>query len=286
MAKLPTHAHLRRLCSRFCDALDNTYLLRKVLEYRQEPFPPPGVPCLEDGPAWSEYLDRKAQEKKKTTTTTTTTTTEEETNNPSPDSEQDCPSEGETFGVVYDDFEFSVAAAARLLDVGRGRLVVRNPDRMSLLHDGSDRPVAAGGDDGSQDLLVACDPDPGEPLSDGRLGTSDTPAPSRELASPTSPRHQPPDLGDGRGHAPPPCDSSRDVCPDGPVIFWPPETARAAILIPRVRPRLVSVPAPSPLPPSPSSPAPLYSTSLSRNPRRRGVIFPPSFELCIKPCPE
>ncbi|KAK2041886.1 hypothetical protein LZ31DRAFT_596915 [Colletotrichum somersetense] len=278
MAKLSTHARLRRLCSRFCDALDNTYLLGKVLEYRQEPFPPPGVPCVEDRPAWSEYLDRKvlAQEKKKTTTTMATTTTEEETNNPSPDLEQDCPSEGETFGVVFDHFEFSVAAATRLLDLDRGQLVVRNPDRMSLLHDGSDRPVATGDDDGSQDLLVACGPDPDESLSEGKLGTSDTPVPSRELASPTSPtspRYQPPDLGDGRGYAPP-CDSSRDVCPDGPIIFWPPETARAAILIPRVQPRLVSVPALSPLPPSPPSPAPLYSTSLSRNPRRRGVIFP------------
>ncbi|KAK2057489.1 hypothetical protein LY76DRAFT_657214 [Colletotrichum caudatum] len=283
MAKPPPHTRccrcrrLRRLCSRFCDALDNTYLLRKVLEYRQEPFPPPGVPCLEDGPAWSEYLDRKvpSQEKKKKKMTTTTTT-EEETNNPSPDSRQDGPYEGQTFGVVYDHFEFSVAAATRLLDLDRGQLVVRNPDRMSLLHDGSDRPVAASGDDGSRDRPVVCGPDPDESLSEGQLGASDTSVPSRELASPTSPtspRYQPPDLGDGRGYAPP-CDSSRDVCPDGPIVFWPPETARAAILIPRVQPRLVSVAAPSPLPPSPPSPAPFYRTSLSRNPRRRGVIFP------------
>ncbi|KAK1974916.1 hypothetical protein LZ30DRAFT_786666 [Colletotrichum cereale] len=71
MAKPPTPARcprrLRRIHLRFRDALDNTYLLRQILKYRQKPFPPPGVPYLEDGPAWSEYLDRKtpAQKKKK-----------------------------------------------------------------------------------------------------------------------------------------------------------------------------------------------------------------------------
>ncbi|KAK1586142.1 uncharacterized protein LY79DRAFT_580592 [Colletotrichum navitas] len=275
MAKLPTPTScrrgLRRLCLRFCDALDNTSLLGQVLEHRREPFPPLGVPCSEDGPAWSEYLDRKtpAQKKKEEKEKEKE---KEETTNPSPDSEQNHPSEDSTFGVVYGHFEFSVAAATRLLDFHRGRLIVRNPDLMSLLHDGPESSVASG-DDGAQDLLVMCGPDLDESLSEEQLDTSDAPIPSREPGSPASSLYQPLDLGEDRGYAPP-CDSC-DVQPDGDILFWPPETAQVAILIPRVKPRLVSVPPPSPpLPPSPSSPAPLYRTSLSQNPRRRGVIFP------------
>ncbi|EFQ31312.1 hypothetical protein CGRA01v4_10615 [Colletotrichum graminicola] len=273
MAKLPTPTRcrrgLRRLCLRFCNALDNTYILRQVLEHRREPFPPPGVPCLEDVPTWSEYLDCKTPGQKKEEEEE-----EDQTKNPSPDSEQNHPSEDSTFGVVYDHFEFSVAAATRLLDVHRGQLVVRNPDRMSLLHGGSERSVASG-HDGAQDLLAVCGPDLDESLSEEQLDTSDAPIPSQEPASPaspTSPLYQTLDVGDSRGDAPP--RDSRDVQPDGHISFWPPETAQVAILIPHVKPRLVSVLPPSPpLPPSPSSPAP-YRTSLSQNPRRRGVIFP------------
>ncbi|KDN61859.1 hypothetical protein CSUB01_08076 [Colletotrichum sublineola] len=269
MAKLPTPTRcrrLRRLCLRLCDAMENTHLLRQVLEYRQRPFLPPGVPSLEDEPAWDESLDRKtpAQEEE-----------EEETKNPNPDSEQNHPSEDSTFGVIYGPFEFSVAAATRLLDFDRGQLVVRNPDRMSLLHDGSERSVASG-DDGPQDLLVVYDTDLDENPSEEQLDMFKTPLLSQEPASPaspTSPLCQPLDLGEGRGYEPPyePC----DVYPDEHIFFWPPETARTAILLAHVQPTLVSIPPPSsPPPPSPSSPAPLYRTSLSQNPRRRGVIFP------------
>ncbi|KAK1999592.1 hypothetical protein LX36DRAFT_689974 [Colletotrichum falcatum] len=269
MAELATPTpcrRLRRLLLRFCGALENTHLLREVLERRQKPAPSPGVPYPEDEPAWGEYLDRKARENKEEEEKG-----KEETENPSPGSEQDRPSEDLAFGVVYSAIEFSVAAAPRLLDFEKGLLVVRNPNRASLMpHDVSERP-AASGDDGSRDFLHVCVPDLDGTLPDEGPETSDTPLPSQESASPSSPIRQPLDLGEGRGRAPP-CDS-REVCPDGHAFFWPPETARVAVLLHRVQPRLVSVPPPS-LPPSASSPAPFYRTSLSQDPRRRGMIFP------------
>ncbi|GKT72793.1 hypothetical protein ColTof4_05216 [Colletotrichum tofieldiae] len=123
MPKFPTPSRcrrrLRRHRLRFCDILDNSFLLKWALEFHQKPFPPPGLPYLDDEPAWKEYFDRKTPAQKKTKKQT-------------PDSKQKRISEDPALGVVYGHFEFSVAAATRLLDSGNGPLVVRNPDRLSL----------------------------------------------------------------------------------------------------------------------------------------------------------
>ncbi|KZL65346.1 hypothetical protein CI238_11192 [Colletotrichum incanum] len=264
MPKLPTPSRCRRrrlrsLRLRFCDILDNSFFLKWALEFHQKPFPPPGLPYLDDEPAWKEYLGRKTPAQKKT-------------KKKIPESKQKRLSEDQTLGVVFGHFEFSVAAATRLLDSGKGPLVVRNPDRLSLHHGDLEASIvyAGVGSFSPHVTLTVRNPDVNKPLPEEQADVSDTTQDevlSQEPVSPTSPLYQPFELGQGRGCAP--RDDSRNVNSDECIFFWPPETAQAALLLPRPRPRLVTVRPPPPQ----SSPAPLYRTSLGQKPRRRGVIF-------------
>ncbi|KAJ0163180.1 hypothetical protein CTA2_3389 [Colletotrichum tanaceti] len=262
MPKFPTPSRCRRNLHHagirlrpLFDVLDNSCFLKWAIEIHQKPFPPPGVPYLDDQQGWEDYLnfDVRTQEELET---------QEPTPNPKQEGRPDSPHNG--IVVVA-----AAAAAAEddLLDSERGSLVICNPDRLSLLHgdpDASHSPTEAFlfPPHGS---LTVCNPDSGEALPEEQDDVSETPQEyvlSQAPGSPASPLYQSFGLEDGCECAP--SGDSSDVYQEEHIFFGTPETAQAVPLLPLHQPRLVTVPSP---------PAPPYRTLLSQNPRRRGVIF-------------
>ncbi|WQF84587.1 hypothetical protein CDEST_09601 [Colletotrichum destructivum] len=258
MPKFPTPSRCRRNLHHaglrlrpLFDVLDNSYFLKWAIEIHQKPFPPPGVPYLDDQQGWEDYLsfDVRTQEE---------LDTEEPT--PSPE-QQDGPRNG--IEVVA-----TAAAADDLLDYEIGPLAICNPDRPSVLQG---EPQASLSPTEAflfppYGSLTVCNPDSDEALPEEQEGVSETPQKyvlSQAPASPASPPYQSFGLEDGCERAP--SGDSSDVYQEEHIFFWSPETAQAVPLLPVHQPRLVTVPSP---------PAPPYRTLLSQNPRRRGVIFP------------
>ncbi|TQN74943.1 hypothetical protein CSHISOI_00463 [Colletotrichum shisoi] len=263
MPKLPTPSRCRRNLHHaglrlrpLFDVLDNSCFLKWAIEIHQKPFPPPGVPYLDDQQGWEDYLSFEVRSQE-----------ELDTEEPTPSPEQQ---DGPRNGIVV--VATAAAAADDLLDSESGPLAICNPDRLSLHHgepQASLSPTEAFLFPPYASLTV-CNPDSGEALPEEQEGVSETPQEyvlSQAPASPASPLYQSVGLEDGLedGYKCALSGDSSDVHQEEDTFFWSPETAQAVPLLPVRQPRLVTVPSP---------PAPPYRTLLSQNPRRRGVIFP------------